>query len=48
MAMGRTEREANGCIRMTLGKNTTDEDIDAVLAALPKALEGALRAGLTS
>jgi cysteine desulfurase len=48
VAMGRTEREANGCIRMTLGKDTTDADIDAVLAALPKALEGALRAGLTS
>ena len=48
VAMGRSEREANGCIRMTLGKDTTDADIDAVLEALPKALEGALRAGLTS
>ena len=48
VAMGRTEREANGCIRMTLGKDSTDADIDAVLAALPKALDGALRAGLTS
>jgi cysteine desulfurase len=46
--MGRTEREANGCIRMTLGKDSTDKDIDAVLAALPQALDGALRAGLTS
>jgi cysteine desulfurase len=48
VAMGRTERDANGCIRMTLGKDSTDADIDAVLAALPKALDGALRAGLTS
>ena len=48
VAMGRTEREANGCIRMTLGKDSTDADIDAVLAALPKALDGALRAGLAS
>jgi cysteine desulfurase len=48
VAMGRTEREANGCIRMTLGKDSTDSDIDAVLEALPKALDGALRAGLTS
>lgn len=48
VAMGRTEREALGCIRMTLGKDTTDADIDAVLAALPKALEGASKAGLTS
>ena len=48
VAMGRTEREALGCIRMTLGKDSTDADIDAVLAALPKALDGAARAGLTS
>ncbi len=48
VAMGRTEREALGCIRMTLGKESTDADIDAVLAALPKALDGAARAGLTS
>ena len=48
VAMGRTEREALGCIRMTLGKDSTDADIDAVLAALPKALDGATRAGLTS
>lgn len=48
VAMGRTEREALGCIRMTLGKDSTDADVDAVLAALPKALEGAARAGLTS
>jgi cysteine desulfurase len=48
VAMGRTEREALGCIRMTLGKDTTEADIDAVLAALPKALEGAAKAGLTS
>jgi cysteine desulfurase len=48
LAMGRTEREANGCLRMTLGRETTDADVDAFLEALPKALDGALRAGLTS
>ena len=48
VAMGRTEREALGCIRMTLGKDTTDADIDAVLATLHKALDGAAKAGLTS
>ena len=47
LAMGRTEREANGCIRMTLGKESTRADVDAFLAALPQALNGALRAGLT-
>jgi cysteine desulfurase len=48
LAMGRTEKEANGCIRMTLGKQSTEADVDAFLAALPKALDGALRAGLTT
>jgi cysteine desulfurase len=48
VAMGRTDRQANGCIRMTLGKDSTDADVDAFLAALPSSLEGALRAGLTS
>jgi cysteine desulfurase len=48
VAMGRTDREANGCIRMTLGKESTVADVDMFLAALPSAIEGALRAGLTS
>jgi cysteine desulfurase len=48
VAMGRTDREALGCIRMTLVKDTTDADIDAVLATLHKALDGAAKAGLTS
>jgi hypothetical protein len=33
---------------MTLGSNSSKEDIDVFLAALPKALEGALKAGLPS
>jgi hypothetical protein len=33
---------------MTLGNQSTEADVDAFLSALPKALEGALRAGLTS
>ena len=48
LAMGRTDREAAGCIRMTLGNKSTEADVDAFLSALPKALEGALRAGLSS
>jgi cysteine desulfurase len=48
LAMGRTDREAAGCIRMTLGNQSTEADVDAFLSALPKALEGALRAGLSS
>ena len=48
VAMGRSERDANGCLRMTLGQESTQEDIDFFLKALPSALEGALRAGLPS
>ncbi|NBR64457.1 MAG: cysteine desulfurase [Micrococcales bacterium] len=48
VAMGRTDRDANGCLRMTLGKETTQEEIDMFLKALPSALDGALRAGLPS
>lgn len=47
VAMGRTPSQANGCIRMTLGKQSTEADVDAFLHALPKALDGALRAGMT-
>ena len=48
VAMGRSERDANGCLRMTLGQQTTQEDIDHFLKALPSAVEGALKAGLPS
>jgi cysteine desulfurase len=47
VAMGRTDKQANGCIRMTLGLQSTQADVDAFLQALPKALDGALRAGMT-
>jgi cysteine desulfurase len=46
--MGRDEAEASGCIRVTLGIDTTDADVDAFLAALPAAHEGARRAGYTT
>jgi cysteine desulfurase len=48
MAMGRTEVEASGCIRVSFGDTTTVEDIDAFLRELPKAHLAARRAGLTS
>ena len=35
MALGLSEAAANGAIRLTLGTNTTREDIDAVLEILP-------------
>ena len=48
MAMGRSEEEARGALRITLGHGSTDADIDAFLAALPGAVERAARAGLAA
>jgi cysteine desulfurase len=48
MATGRTENEAIGSMRVTLGWNTTDDDVDALLAALPEAYAGAKKAGLNA
>ncbi|MDO5719432.1 MAG: aminotransferase class V-fold PLP-dependent enzyme [Actinomycetaceae bacterium] len=41
LEMGRTRDEALGVLRISLGPTTTEADIDAFLAALPDALEGA-------
>ena len=46
LAMGLPEREAAGALRFTLGPETRDEEIDALLAALPHALARARAAGL--
>jgi len=48
IAMGRTEDEAKGCLRITLGHESTEADIQALLASLPKAIDATLRAGLSS
>ena len=48
MAMGRSEADARGALRITLGHESTDEDVDAFLAALPAAQERAARAGLAA
>lgn len=48
MATGLAEHEAIGSMRVTLGWNTTDADIDALLAALPEAYAGARKAGLSA
>jgi cysteine desulfurase len=44
LAMGFGEREARGALRLTLGHTSTTADVDAVLAALPAAVERARRA----
>jgi cysteine desulfurase len=44
LAMGIPERSARGALRLTLGHTSTDADVDAVLAALPAAIDRARRA----
>ena len=36
LAMGRTAEEASRSIRMTIGRNTTDAEVDEVLHVLPE------------
>jgi cysteine desulfurase len=45
-AMGLSEADARGALRMTLGTHTTAEEVDALIAALPAAVDRASRAGL--
>ena len=45
-AMGLSEADARGALRMTLGSHTTPEEVDALVAALPAAVDRASRAGL--
>lgn len=44
IAMGRTEEEARGSLRVSFGWTSTEADVDAVLAALPDAIDRARRA----
>lgn len=48
LAMGRSEADARGALRVTLGHGSTEADVDAFLAALPEAYERASRAGLAA
>jgi cysteine desulfurase len=48
IAMGRTEDQAKGCLRITFGHESTESDVEAVLQALPSAIDAALKAGLSS
>lgn len=45
LALGRDERAARSVLRVSLGRTTTSEDIDALLAALPGAYERAVASG---
>lgn len=46
LAMGLSEPDARGALRITLGFDTTDADVDAFVAALPAVVERARAAGL--
>ena len=46
IAMGRGEEDARSALRFTLGRTSTEADVDALLAALPAAYAQASRAGL--
>lgn len=46
-AMGLSEADARGALRFTLGHNTSDEEVDALVAALPSAVARASLAGLS-
>ena len=48
MAMGRSEADARGALRITLGHESTGSDVDAFLVALPGAYAQAARAGLAA
>ena len=46
LAMGLSEADARGALRITLGSDTTEAEIDAFVAALPAAVERAASAGM--
>lgn len=48
LAMGVDPDDARGALRFSLGHTSTDEDVDALLAALPAAVERARAAGLAT
>ena len=39
LAMGYTVEEAHGALRLTLGRENTDADVDTVLTSLPPLVE---------
>ena len=48
LAMGRSEAEATGTLRISLGRDTTRAEIDKFLEALPEVHSQALKAGLNA
>jgi cysteine desulfurase len=48
IAMGRTEDQAKGCLRVTFGHESSEADVVAIVQELPAAIDSALKAGLSS
>ncbi|WP_406250075.1 cysteine desulfurase family protein [Microbacterium sp. M] len=48
MAMGRSEQDARSVLRFTLGRTSTDQDVDAVLAVIPDVYARASGSGSAS
>jgi cysteine desulfurase len=48
LAMGRTEAEASGCLRVSFGHSTTEAEVQAFIEALPAAYASAKKAGLSA
>jgi len=48
LAMGLDEQAARGALRVSLGPETTENEVDALLAALPAAVDRATSAGLAA
>jgi cysteine desulfurase len=48
LAMGRSEDEATGALRISMGYTTTEDDVDAFLEAFPSVHLAAKKAGLPS
>jgi cysteine desulfurase len=46
LAMGLPEPEARGALRFSLGRTSTEADVDALLAVLPGVVERARAAGM--
>ncbi|MCU1404386.1 MAG: cysteine desulfurase [Glaciihabitans sp.] len=45
LSMGLSEADARGALRITIGHSTTEQEIDAFVAALPSVVSSATRAG---
>jgi cysteine desulfurase len=48
LAMGHSEVEARGALRLSLGHNSSEADVEAALVALPGVVERARRAARRS